>query len=158
MNIVILLLCVFTVYLLQLTLKNSTWYNSMLHTSLFIGGFVFLSSEVLSLFDLFTFNYIRLSWLFLFGLTSWYLFKRKKLILINIHLKIKPLVYSKNKFLVLSFSAFLGILCIQGIIYPPNNWDSLTYHMGRIPHWIVQKSLDTFPTHIYRQIYSPPLS
>ena len=158
MNILILLLCLFNVYLLLLTLKNSNWYNSLLHTSLFIGGFVYLSSEVLSLFDLFTFKYIRLCWLFLFGLTCWCLFKRKELIVSNIFLKLKPLLHSKNKFLLISFIAFLGMLCVQGIIYPPNNWDSLTYHMGRIPHWIVQKSLDPFPTHIYRQIYSPPLS
>jgi hypothetical protein len=158
MNILIILLCLFSIYLLIITFKNTNWYNSFLYTSLFVGGFVYLSSEVLSLFDLFNFKYIRLSWLLLFAITFWNLFKRKELIMINIPPKLNTFFHSKNKVLLTSFIALIGILSIQGIIYPPNNWDSLTYHMGRIPHWIMLQSLDPFPTHIYRQIYSPPLS
>lgn len=59
-------------------------------------------------------------------------------------------------------SIFFGgasiLLLIQGIIYPPNNWDSMTYHMARIAHWVMNESIEPYPTHIYRQIYQPPLA
>lgn len=39
---------------------------------------------------------------------------------------------------------------------PPNVWDSMTYHMPRIMHWIQQGSLNNYPTNILRQLESPP--
>jgi hypothetical protein len=33
----------------------------------------------------------------------------------------------------------------------------MTYHMARIVHWVGNNSLEYFPTHIYRQLYQPPL-
>ena len=49
------------------------------------------------------------------------------------------------------------LIFLSGYCYPPNNWDSMTYHMARIVHWVGNNSLDYFPTHIYRQLYQPPL-
>lgn len=60
---------------------------------------------------------------------------------------------------LLTAATFLFVLeFVQGIIYPPNNRDSLTYHMARIPSWISHQSVDPFPTHIVRQVYQPPLA
>jgi hypothetical protein len=39
---------------------------------------------------------------------------------------------------------------------PSNTWDSLTYHMPRVAHWIQNGSLDFFPTHILRQLHQNP--
>ena len=58
----------------------------------------------------------------------------------------------------LFFGGITILLLIQGIIYPPNNWDSMTYHMARVAHWVMNESIEPYPTHIYRQIYQPPLS
>lgn len=41
---------------------------------------------------------------------------------------------------------------------PPNNWDSLVYHMGRVPHWIENHSIAHYPTQIKTQIYYPPFA
>ena len=49
------------------------------------------------------------------------------------------------------------LIFLSGCCYPPNNWDSMTYHMARIVHWVGNNSLEYFPTHIYRQLYQPPL-
>lgn len=49
------------------------------------------------------------------------------------------------------------LIFLSGYCYPPNNWDSMTYHMARIVHWVGNNSLEYFPTHIYRQLYQPPL-
>lgn len=39
---------------------------------------------------------------------------------------------------------------------PPNNWDSMTYHMSRVAQWQAQASVAHYPTHITRQIYLTP--
>ena len=39
---------------------------------------------------------------------------------------------------------------------PPNNWDSMTYHMSRVVQWQAQASLAHYPTHITRQILYTP--
>jgi hypothetical protein len=38
----------------------------------------------------------------------------------------------------------------------PNNWDSLTYHLPRVRHWIQDRSLGNYPTSILRQLTLAP--
>ncbi|MFH1875269.1 MAG: hypothetical protein ABH865_00070 [Candidatus Omnitrophota bacterium] len=39
------------------------------------------------------------------------------------------------------------------ILYvPPNNFDSMTYHLSRVAYWMQQGSFDYFPTHNLRQV------
>lgn len=42
------------------------------------------------------------------------------------------------------------------LIAPPNNWDSMTYHLGRVAHWIQNHSLAHYATSNDRQLYQPP--
>ena len=50
------------------------------------------------------------------------------------------------------------LLLVSGIIFPPNNWDSMTYHLSRIGYWIQNQSVDFFPTYNYRQLFMGPLA
>ncbi|MCC6758213.1 MAG: glycosyltransferase family 39 protein [Candidatus Omnitrophica bacterium] len=58
----------------------------------------------------------------------------------------------------------LGILAILAIVVvgvnaffaAPNNWDSMTYHLPRVLHWVQDRSIEYYPTHILRQLYQPP--
>lgn len=52
-----------------------------------------------------------------------------------------------------------GIICLVGINgfwAAPNNWDSMTYHLPRVMHWIENRSVEHYPTPILRQLYQPP--
>src|SRR5262245_27542477 len=40
-------------------------------------------------------------------------------------------------------AAFLFVLAI---VAPTTNWDSLTYHLPRVMHWVQQQSVEHFPT------------
>ena len=78
-------------------------------------------------------------------------FKRKKKTLLS--------NFSKTeKAYVLIIFTFLFLLFLQGILYPPNNWDSLTYHMSRIMYWIGNESVNHFPSHVLRHLYQPPFT
>ena len=45
-----------------------------------------------------------------------------------------------------------------GLLSAPNTYDSMTYHMARVPHWIQQQSIDFFPTENWRQNSLSPLA
>lgn len=49
----------------------------------------------------------------------------------------------------------LGELLIAAIS-APNNYDSQTYHLPRIEHWVQQRDVDFFPTRIHRQLTMAP--
>jgi hypothetical protein len=57
-------------------------------------------------------------------------------------------------FLVL---APLGALALLAALrYPPNTWDSMTYHLARVEHWREGASVLLYETSIPRQNYFPP--
>lgn len=43
-----------------------------------------------------------------------------------------------------------------GLIAPPNNWDSMTYHMSRVEHWRANASVAHYPTNVVWQLYLNP--
>jgi hypothetical protein len=58
-----------------------------------------------------------------------------------------------------------SILVVLGLITllvslkaPPNNFDSMTYHLARVSHWIQNRNISYYPTAIPRQNYSLPLA
>ena len=56
-------------------------------------------------------------------------------------------------------SGLVGLVIVSGliaIIAPPNNWDSMTYHMSRVRHWIQQQSVAHYDTSELRQLFSNP--
>ncbi len=42
------------------------------------------------------------------------------------------------------------------LVAPPNTFDSMTYHMPRVMHWIENASVWPYPTNILRQLYMAP--
>jgi hypothetical protein len=62
----------------------------------------------------------------------------------------------RNKLLLGGILLILLINLVTALISPPNNWDSMTYHMSRVVNWIQNQSVAHYPTHIMRQISLPP--
>jgi 4-amino-4-deoxy-L-arabinose transferase-like glycosyltransferase len=60
--------------------------------------------------------------------------------------------------LLIASAIILLLIFIQALLYPPNNWDAMTYHMARITSWISHQSLSHYPTDITRQLYQPPFA
>lgn len=74
-------------------------------------------------------------------------------------------IYSKYlKEWILLKQPYYGILFLIGAIVAvlalcmtPYNWDSMTYHLPRITHWVQNRSVGHFATNELRQIASPVL-
>ncbi|MCB9757146.1 MAG: glycosyltransferase family 39 protein [Candidatus Omnitrophica bacterium] len=126
---------------------------------------VFLT-EILSAYQLFSFPYLTGSWMlaavlgFVFGV-----FKVR-------NIQVKFASFNVKYSIACSFSGMgmfdkvmLGLMGLvfvlvglTALIAPPNNWDSLVYHMGRVSHWIQNKTIAHYPTNIKTQIYYPPFA
>lgn len=64
----------------------------------------------------------------------------------------------RSRVLVAALLFLAGITLVTALLASPNNFDSLTYHLGRIIHWIQNRSVGNYPTHILRQLYSAPFA
>ena len=65
-------------------------------------------------------------------------------------------VLSDNRLITVLTALILLGTFVTAIFSAPNNYDSMTYHMARVPHWIQQQNLDFHATNNGRQnMYTP---
>lgn len=145
-------------------ISNDSFLLSVIKTGLTISFCIFCLTNLLNLANSIDHNTIFFSWITLNLIAFIPLLKYKSIVKLQLRkttnvlfVKLRQLNFLKKCILVL-VGMFLILLFIQGIIYPPTNWDSMTYHLPRIVHWINHGSLDYYPTHIVRQLYQPPFA
>ncbi|MGF1513561.1 MAG: hypothetical protein ACFB5Z_07700 [Elainellaceae cyanobacterium] len=61
-------------------------------------------------------------------------------------------------FALLNIALILTVAALLAIAAPPNNWDSMTYHMSRVVNWIQNQTVAHYPTHMIRQLDLAPWS
>lgn len=133
-----------------------------IETILIFSSIIVLTTEIINLFfSINQWNFI-IAWIILIIFSSLILRNKNTISIIEYSLLKKNfLIYTQSKTLLfnLIFWGFIVfLLLIQGYLYPPNNWDSMTYHMARVTNWIGNESINHYPTHIFRQLYQPPFS
>lgn len=134
------------------------WRNTFLFSSLVWGLLVTVMTESLSAFKQIRFGSVLSGWIFVLLVFSGYFLriirkdrwtgeqqKRRGLSLFDWFL----LIYIALMITLVGFVAWIS---------PPNNWDSMTYHMSRVMHWIQNQSVAHYPTHILRQLHMTPWS
>src|SRR5687767_12704290 len=120
----------------------------------FYGAFI---TEALSAFKWITFNGILFSWLIPFVLLAAYSF-RTRLFVKNTAIFTTALKYPARQPVFWFITSLLVISLLVAILYPPNNYDSLTYHMARVEHWRQNESISHYQTHILRQLVLQPFA
>jgi hypothetical protein len=123
-----------------------------------IAFFSYIICETLSLFNLFSFNYVLISWILINGII---IFLNKEKIKLNVFSVFsQKIIIPKKEKNILFFISFVIIspLLLLAIFIPPNNWDSMAYHLPRVEHWIQNKNIYPYPTNIVRQVLTSPLS
>lgn len=130
--------------------------NALTVVNNFVLGFSLVSyvlSESLSFLGVFTILVLRMISLAGLLLLLYYIWVHKE----NIKPLFNRIIKKPTTPHLLIFLLILGIGA-SAILYPPNNWDSNTYHLPRIIIWLQNKNIYHYPTHIFRQIYQPILS
>lgn len=141
--------------LLILKIYRSYSYRESFIASLSILSFLAtIFTEFLSIIEKINFPNVTLFWFCILLFSSFLIFRKIGSIKIGIN---KSNCWN-NTFLVSMIFMIVLPIGIISIIYPPNNWDGMTYHLPRVMHWIQNESLNHYRTHITRQIFNPPFA
>lgn len=138
---------------------NAVYTNirkSILYSFLMMGLLIVIITEALSYNHLLETVPLSLCWTAVVSIQVVYILQKKILPakLVEVVSAIKWLLRG-NK-LLSGICLLIMISLLLAILYPPNNFDSMTYHMARVAHWEQNKSISHFATHIPRQlIYQP---
>ena len=117
----------------------------------------YLLVEVLSFNNQLSFTSISIAWGIVALGIGIFLWKNHT----NIHFQTISFKHIEKKYqwlLIFGFVFVLLPLLLLSIFIPPNNWDSLAYHLPRIEHWVQNKNIYPYPTNLIRQIITPPFS
>ena len=134
---------------------DKCWRTAILSAAIVWGSVVALSTEIFSLFKLLTFEWVFGLWLV------------ADILLLIMYLKlnsVKPNIPSNNDselsgfilWLLGGVSFIFAAVGLIAIVSPPNNWDSMTYHMSRVVHWMQNRCVEHYPTSYVPQLYHPP--
>lgn len=132
--------------------------KGLVKAHLVIFAFVAITTEALSLIQAISFRGVLAAWLLLLavctGIATLLMRRRRPIPSLPVLRGMAPL----KLVLVGTIVLVLGITLVTAILYPPNNWDSMTYHMSRVAHWISNNNVSFYPTSISRQNYQMPLA
>lgn len=68
--------------------------------------------------------------------------------------KLRPL----PALVLVSLGIFVGLIGLVAVLAPPHTWDSMTYHMSRVVHWMQNHSVAHYTTYNLPQLFHPPLA
>ena len=136
---------------------SKSYFDAVVKAQLVCFSFIAVITESLSLFDALSYSNIVAVWIIAF------LASVIKLIL---HLKHNPthknislpLMAKDHRCASVAIGLVLAVTLITALLFPPNNWDSMAYHMARVPHWMSNQTLSFYPTFVPRQNYTMPLA
>lgn len=133
--------------------------EAFLTASVIFGGLVAAVTEVLGFFHCLTHPSIMVFWLLvlLVVLGFWMQQCRCQRKAMDIR-RTFGLLSGDEKLLVSLMVAYVSITGVIAYVAPPNTWDSMTYHMSRVMHWMQNQSVDHYPTAIDRQLFINPFS
>ncbi len=121
-----------------------------------IFAFISVSTEILSSIHGISFPALLTTWLLFLLVCFVAVFRngKKHGFFLPVLQRVTPL----TAIIVGAIAFILATTFAAAILYPPNTWDSMTYHMSRVAHWISNNSVSLYPTAITRQNYQMPLA
>lgn len=143
--------------------KEADWRQVFLSASVIWGVILAAITEILSLFHLINRPWLLGAWLLISGAIALFLALYHSPT--HILIKVSHLSHSFSRavranpllgFALLSLSIILILSGLVAIAAPPNNYDSMTYHMSRVMNWLQNQSVAHYPTHNLRQLDLAP--
>jgi len=132
--------------------------EAMVAAVVLLSALVAVATEGLGRFGLINATSIWVVWiLLLVTLRLWSMRRLSRFVTAN---RVLPLLrFSRGEQMLCGgCGLILAVTLFVGLVYPPNNYDALAYHLPRIEHWIAQGSLAHYPTVVTRQLHQPPFA
>jgi 4-amino-4-deoxy-L-arabinose transferase-like glycosyltransferase len=165
MSILLILICFILIFFsLGVLAASRSKKDILLYTVLVFCLIILCGTEALSAIHCINYIPLLIYWLFITLAAAGYLYlQRDKLNMFSASLWLQAGNYYKSlnlfeKALSAGLLVLLLMVFVQGVAYPPTNYDSMTYHLARITSWIGHHSVSYYPTDITRQIYQPPFA
>jgi 4-amino-4-deoxy-L-arabinose transferase-like glycosyltransferase len=131
---------------------------AVVRAAVVVGAVAALLVEGLSTVRGLTFGGVLASWLVLLGCAAgaaWLRYRRDGALP-----RLDPGLWrgttTGERALLLGLAALLLAELVVALASPPNNWDSQTYHLPKIEHWVQRHDVDFFATGIDRQVGLAP--
>lgn len=143
--------------------RDYGWRKAILSAFVGVGIFIVATTEILSLVYWFNWVAVLLAWtLFNLGLLIFIISRQyHREIIADGHKAVYLFSQKITWFLALllfSLVIIAAIVGMIGVVAPPNTWDSMTYHMSRVVHWIQNGSVAHYPTYNLPQLFHPPFA
>ena len=159
MRILLPLFCLlFLVLIFHSTRKKDTGLRlAWLYAILTMGVLVVISTEALNVLSALTQTSLVVFWVVALIAAGFFFFFKKTSYFPNFQWR----VFENSLLNFVSLCITIGLLLttfIIAVVAPPNNTDSMVYHMSRVAHWAQAHSLSFFATSTLRELYLNPLA
>lgn len=134
------------------------WRTSVLSAAVTWGTIVTLGTETLSIGQKITFGWVLGFWLLTNIILGWIYYRLLKIGKRSLYRPIIPDINPVLLVLLVGITFIVATVTVISLVAPPNNWDSMTYHMARVVHWIQNHSLAHYPTYYSAQLVHPPFA
>lgn len=130
----------------------------LVKASILIALISYIFVEILSIFNGLNTTNTIIAWL-LFLMLSIFYARMIPFRLILLQIATYKWELSKHTKWILYILGILVVLplFLLAILIPPNNWDSMAYHLPRVEHWVQNRNIYPYPTNIIRQVLTSPL-
>ena len=142
----------------MLSRRFSDWRDAFLAACVIWGIAIAALTEGLSLANAVSLGPLVVAWVLvsLSAVLLWW-FSARHTAMVSARRIFSALPDSASQRILLGGICLILVLtaCVA-LIAPPNNFDSMTYHLTRVLNWIDHRSVRHYPTHDLRQLYLGP--
>jgi hypothetical protein len=150
----LLWLCLFGI----LSRRFSDWRDTFLAACTVWGVVIAALTEGLSLFEAISFPPLVTAWaLISVGAAILFWVSEPRAAMVSVRSAFSGIPRGASQRILLSgIGVILLLTACVALISPPNNFDSMTYHLTRVLNWMDRHSVRHYPTHNLRQLYMGP--
>lgn len=140
--------------------RSGDWRRAALEAAVIWGAFLALATEGLSLLGLLAAGWLAGAWAaWTAALAAWLLRSGRR----GAPGEGPPRppeerLSAGSRLLLAATGVLLALVALTALVAPPNNWDSLNYHLPRVAQWVQNHSVRHFPTNYLPQLEHPPLA
>jgi hypothetical protein len=138
--------------------RTRCWRIAILSAAVIWGLLITEITNFLSIFNLLNFKFVTIAWILIVIILTILMVNnyRKKINLPQVNSVTQ--LSSFSIFLLCGIGIIVAAIATISIVAPPNNWDSMNYHMTRVVHWIQNQNIFHYPTSYTPQLYQNPWS